>query len=276
MLTSGRRRARLADVLAQQRQARILDVVRRQGGVRVSDLVVEFGVSDMTIRRDLDALAERNLVAKVHGGAIEAGRLAAHEPGYAVKVTQQETEKLAIAERAAALVEPGSAVGLSAGTTVAALAHRLVAVEGLTVLTNSVPVADVFYRGGRPDQTVILTGGLRTPSDALVGSLAVDAVASHNLDVVFLGVHGMSAGAGFTTPNLMEAEVDRALVRAGRRLVVLADHTKWDTVGLCTIAPLAQADVVITDGLLPAEAEAVLRASVGEVVTVEVPVEAAS
>jgi DeoR/GlpR family transcriptional regulator of sugar metabolism len=230
----------------------------------------------MTIRRDLDALAELHLVAKVHGGAIELGRLAAHEPGYAVKVSQQELEKRAIADHAATLVEPGSAVGLAAGTTVAALAARLLDIDGLTVLTNSVPVADVFYRSNRADRTVILTGGLRTPSDALVGSLAVDAIASHNLDVVFLGVHGMSARTGFTTPNVMEAEVDRAFVRSGRRLVVLADHTKWDTVGLCTIAPLAEADVVVTDGLLPTEAADALRAAAGELVVVDVPVEAAS
>jgi DeoR/GlpR family transcriptional regulator of sugar metabolism len=262
-------------MLAQQRQARIAELVRRQGGVRVSDLVVEFGVSDMTIRRDLDALAERNLVAKVHGGAIEVGRLAAHEPGYAIKLSQQETEKRSIADHAAALVQPGSAIGLSAGTTVATLAARLVDVEGLTVLTNSVPAADVFYRSGRTDQTVILTGGLRTPSDALVGSLAVEAIGSHNLDLVFLGVHGMSARTGFTTPNVMEAEVDRAFVRAGRRLVVLADHTKWDTIGLCTIAPLADADVVISDALLPPDAADALRAHVDDLVIAGVPGEAA-
>jgi DeoR/GlpR family transcriptional regulator of sugar metabolism len=263
-------------MLAQQRQARILDLIRQHGGVRVAELVSEFGVSDMTIRRDLDALAELHLVIKVHGGAIDLGGLAAHEPGYAVKAAQQEQEKRVIAEYAAGLVEPGSAIGLSAGTTVATLASRLVDVEGLTVLTNSVPAADAFYRSGRADQTVILTGGLRTPSDALVGSFAVDAIAAHNLDLVFLGVHGMSARTGFTTPNVMEAEVDRAFVRAGRRLVVLADHTKWDTIGLCTIAPLALADVVVTDSLLPVEATEVLRGNAGELAVVEVPVEAAS
>jgi DeoR/GlpR family transcriptional regulator of sugar metabolism len=263
-------------MLAQQRQARILDLIRQHGGVRVADLVAEFGVSDMTIRRDLDALAELHLVAKVHGGAIELGRLAAHEPGYAIKSSQQELEKRAIADYSATMVEPGSAIGLSAGTTVATLARRLVDIEGLTVLTNSVPAADAFYRAGRPDQTVILTGGVRTPSDALVGSMAVDAIGPHNLDIVFLGVHGMNRRTGFTTPNVMEAEVDRAFARAGRRLVVLADHTKWDTIGLCTIAPLADADLVVSDHLLPIEAADALRAEAGELVTVDVPVEAAS
>jgi DeoR/GlpR family transcriptional regulator of sugar metabolism len=257
-------------MLAQQRQVRILELVRRQGGVRVGDLVAEFGVSDMTIRRDLDALAERNLIAKVHGGATELGPLglAAHEPGFTIKSSQQEDEKRAIADQAASLVEPGSAIGLSAGTTVSVLAPRLVDVPGLTVLTNSIPVADVFYRVGRVDHTVILTGGVRTPSDALVGSLAVDAIGSLNLDMVFLGVHGMSGRVGFTTPNVHEAEVDRAFVRSAQRLVVLADHTKWGTIGLCTIAPLSAADLLITDDRIADDAVEPLRAHVGELVVV--------
>ena len=111
---------------------------------------------------------------------------------------------------------------------------------GLTVVTNSIPVADVFYRAGRPDQTVVLTGGTRTPSDALVGPVAVAAIRTLHLDLLFLGVHGMSERAGFTTPNLMEAETNRALVAAAARLVVLADHTKWGTVGISSIAALSE------------------------------------
>ena len=103
------------------------------------------------------------------------------------------------------------------------------------MVTNSIPVADVFYRAGRPDQTVVLTGGTRTPSDALVGPVAVAAIGTLHLDMLFLGVHGMSERAGYTTPNLMEADVNRALVEAAERLVVLADHTKWGTVGISSI-----------------------------------------
>src|SRR5205814_4953955 len=191
----------------------ILDRVRRQGGARVADLVRVLGVSDMTIRRDIEALAERGLVAKVHGGAV-AVEGATDEPGYATKATQQRAERQAIARAAAELVAAGTAVGISAGTTTAALAHELIHVPELTVVTNSIPVADVFYHSGRPDQTVVLTGGTRTPSDALVGPVAQEAAARLNLDVLFLGVHGMSARAGYTTPNLSEADTNRALVAA--------------------------------------------------------------
>jgi DeoR/GlpR family transcriptional regulator of sugar metabolism len=256
-------------MLAQQRQAAILDLIRRHGGVRVSQLVGQFGVSDMTIRRDLEALAERGLVDKVHGGATIAGPGSTEEPGFDAKSVRQQAEKRAIAAHAAKLVEPGTAVALSAGTTTAALASLLADVPGLTVVTNSIPVADALYHVGRPDQTVVLTGGIRTPSDALVGPVAEAAVAALNVDVLFLGVHGMSPRTGFTTPNLMEAGINRLLVNAARRLVVLADHTKWETIGIATIAPLEDADVLITDSGLSAEATAQLREKVGELIVVD-------
>ncbi|SCG34151.1 DeoR/GlpR family DNA-binding transcription regulator [Micromonospora halophytica] len=255
-------------MLARQRQAAILDRVRATGGVRVSELAVEFGVSDMTIRRDLDVLHEQGLLAKVHGGATVAGPGSTDEPGFHAKSVRQLAEKAAIAARAAELVRPGAAVALSAGTTTAELARRLVDVPGLTVVTNSLPVAEILHSGGRPDQTVVLTGGVRTPSDALVGPLAVDAIRSLHLDLLFLGVHGISERAGFTTPNLMEAETDRALVAAADRLVVLADHTKWETVGISSIVGLAAADVLVTDDRLAPEARRVLDENVGELVIV--------
>jgi len=253
-------------LLASQRQTAILEMVRRHGGVRVSQLVQEFGVSDMTIRRDLESLAERGLVDKVHGGATVASPGSTEEPGFDVKSMRQRAEKAAIADRAAALVEPGMAVALSAGTTTAALAAHLVDVPGLTVVTNSIPVADTLHQGRGPNQTVVLTGGVRTPSDALAGPVAEAAIGALNVDVLFLGVHGMSARTGFTTPNLMEAGTDRRLVAAARRLVVLADHTKWETVGIATIAPLDEADVVVTDSGLSAEARAQLAEHVGELI----------
>ncbi|WP_432924700.1 DeoR/GlpR family DNA-binding transcription regulator [Microbispora sp. CA-135349] len=251
-------------MLAQQRQQAILERVRRTGGVRVAQLVRDLGVSDMTIRRDLEVLAERGLIVKVHGGATATGTGSTEEPGFAVKSVRQQAEKEAIARRAAMLVRPGSSVALSAGTTTWTLAHHLVDVPELTVITNSVQVADVFHRAGRPDQTVVLVGGVRTPSDALVGPVAVAAVRSLNVDTLMLGVHGMSVRAGFTTPNLLEAETDRALVAAAQQLVVLADHTKWGTIGISTIAALGEANVVVSDVSLPEEARTALSENAGE------------
>src|SRR5665811_1504595 len=159
--------------LARQRQTLILERVREQGGVRVTDLVRELGVSDMTVRRDLELLDERGLIEKVHGGAAAIDGSALFEPGLNAKTGLMEAEKGLIAASAASLVAPGTAIAISAGTTTFALAKRLTDIAGLTVLTNSVPVADVLYKDGRSDQTVILSGGVRTPSDALVGPFAV-------------------------------------------------------------------------------------------------------
>ncbi|MFI6478901.1 DeoR/GlpR family DNA-binding transcription regulator [Nonomuraea sp. NPDC050663] len=256
-------------MLAQQRQQTILERVRRHGAVRVSELVRDLGVSDMTIRRDLEVLAERGLLEKVHGGATISGPGSTEEPGFAAKTSRQQAEKEAIARRAAQLVRPGTAIALSAGTTIWALAHHLVDVPELTVITNSIPVAEVFHRNQRDDRTVVLTGGVRTPSDALVGPVAVAAISSLHVDTVFLGVHGMSLRAGFTTPNLLEAETDRALVACAARLVVPADHTKWQTVGISTIAELSRADVVITDAGLDEQARMELAERAGELLIAE-------
>jgi DeoR/GlpR family transcriptional regulator of sugar metabolism len=256
-------------LLAPQRQAAILEHVRAHGGARVTQLMQRFGVSDMTIRRDLEALAERGLIAKVHGGATALEPHTIDEPGFAAKSKLRQLEKQAIAERAATLVKPQTAIALSAGTTTWTLAPLVTDVPGLTVVTNSVPVADVFYRAGRPDQAVILTGGMRTPSDALVGPFAVATLSSLNFDQVFLGVHGMGA-RGLTTPNFMEAGTQRALLDGARQRVVLADHTKWDTVGLSTICPLSEVDVLITDDGLAEDARALLAAEVGELIVVPV------
>jgi DeoR/GlpR family transcriptional regulator of sugar metabolism len=256
--------------LARQRQALILEQVREHGAVRVADLVNALGVSDMTIRRDLELLDERGLLEKVHGGAAAIEGSSLFEPGFTVKSSLMQSEKTAIAAAAAALVVPGTAIALSAGTTTFALAKKLTDIPGLTVLTNSVPVADVLHKDGRPNQTIILTGGVRTPSDALVGPFAVEIIRSLHVDTVFMGTHGIDARLGFTTPNILEAETNRALIEAGRRLVVLADHTKWGVVGISSVGPLDEADTLITDTGLDAEARTQLLSTVRRLILVDV------
>lgn len=256
-------------VLAAERQGRILEEVQRRGAIRVSELSDLLHVSDMTIRRDLDTLAGQGRLDKVHGGATVRRAPSTDEPGFEAKGQRQVEEKEAIAAAALAMVTPGSAIGLSAGTTTWTLARHLVDIPDLTVVTNSMRIAEVLHGAGTHGPHVVLTGGVRTPSDALVGPIAVAALEQLHLDIVFLGVHGMDPDAGFTTPNLLEAEADRALVAAGRSLVVLADHTKWRTVGIKTIATLEQADTVITDSRLTPEEQAELAELVQDLVVAE-------
>ncbi|MEU6176003.1 DeoR/GlpR family DNA-binding transcription regulator [Streptantibioticus parmotrematis] len=263
------------NLLAEQRRALILDEVRRRGGVRVNELTRKLNVSDMTVRRDLDALAHQGVVEKVHGGAVPVAEASTHEPGFEAKSGLEQGAKEAIARTAAAMVAPGSAIALSGGTTTYALAHHLLDVPDLTVVTNSVRVADVFHSGqrragagaqstGRPGAaTVVLTGGVRTPSDSLVGPVADRAIRSLHFDLLFLGVHGMSVEAGLSTPNLAEAETNRQFVRSARRVVVIADHTKWGTVGLSSFASLEEVSTWVTDSGIPQG----LRAEIAEHLT---------
>ena len=262
--------ARPGAVLARQRQALVLERVREEGAVRVSDLARLLGVSDMTVRRDLEFLRERGLIEKVHGGATATPGSALFEPGFATKSVLQLAEKDAIADAAIELVSPGAAIGISAGTTTYAIARRLVGFVGLTVVTNSLRVADVMSETRGSDQTVVLTGGVRTPSDALVGPLAVSALQNIHLDLVFMGVHGMDAHAGFTSPNLLEAETNRAMVESARLLVVVADHTKWGVVGLSSFAGLDQADILITDAGLDSAVRDQLASTARRLIVVDV------
>lgn len=256
-------------MLAQQRQARILAELRRNGAVRVADLIEILGVSDMTVRRDLEQLTADGVARKVHGGAVLAGQVA-FEPGFTAKSRLAQDVKQAIAAKAAEFIPPGAAIGLSAGTTTWAMARHVVAVPGVTVVTNSTTVAEAITELDTTRQvTVILTGGVQTPSAALVGPIADRTIASMHVDRLFLGVHGMDEQAGFTTPNLAEATTNRAFVDSAREVVVVADSSKWGTVGLAEIAPLSAATVLVTDAGLPAEAKRALAESVRKVVTVE-------
>jgi len=263
------------EVLAKQRQALILQEVRGAGSARVSELTLRLGVSDMTIRRDLEVLARAGLIDKVHGGAVLPGAPSSHEPGFETKSALEQAAKAAIAWAAAELVTPGSAIGLSAGTTTFALAKRLIGIPGITIVTNSVRVVKLLRSGqtaehSAGDASVVLTGGTPTPSDALVGPIAGLTIRSLHLDVLFLGCHGIDPVAGLTTPNLAEAQTNRAFVQAARKVTVVADHTKWGTVGLSSFADLSEVDTLVTDDGLPAEAQALVADRVGKLVIANV------
>lgn len=211
----------------------------------------------MTVRRDLDALCELGVLDKVHGGATLRDDRSAFEPGFDAKSRRNLEEKIAIGRTAASLVRAGTSIGLTAGTTTYHMAMSLVDVADLTVVTNCIHIAEYLHQFPRADRTVLLIGGTRTPSDALVGPTAVQTLSQLQLDLVFMGVHGMSA-KGFTTPNLAEAETNRAFAQTTNDVVVLADHSKWNLNGLCTIMPLGDAAMVITDSSLRSDARAVL------------------
>ncbi len=251
-------------MLARKRHDEIVKILRQEGVARVAVLAGALGVSEMTIRRDLEVLSGTGVVEKFHGGASLTGRPTAEEPGFDVKRTLQTDVKKSIARRAAARVRPGSSVGLTAGTTTWMLAKYL-DVRPLTVVTNSISVADVLYPQASPALDVVLTGGVRTPSDALVGPVAVSSLSSLHIDILFMGVHGMTERAGFTTPNLLEAETNQAFIRGAAELAVVADHTKYGVTGLSTICPLSAANSLFVDAGLDAAAVDLLRSEIADV-----------
>ncbi len=218
----------------------------------MAELSEKLRVSDMTIRRDLEELSARRLLEKVHGGAVRIPKTAA-EPHFAQKRTLNRPEKEAIARAALPLIEDGHTVAMGAGTTTWQIAAALRPGEkDLTFVTNSTNIALTLQENGW--EKIVLSGGsFRTPSDALVGPYADRTLRTLNADILFVGVHGIHPDAGLTTPNTAEAETNRCLVEAARRLVVVADHTKLGVVALAKIVPLPKVDVLITDDGAPRE-----------------------
>ena len=248
-------------MLVTERRERILALTRDRGTASIVELAATLQVSEMTVRRDIDQLAEEGAVERSRGGVRARGNQRL------VPAPATSAERRAIVTAAAALVEPGMAVGISGGPTALALARELVRVPELTIVTNALPVSDLFSPPDRADapytQTVVLTGGVRTPSQALVGPVAVRALEHLHCDLVFLDAHGLDEQAGITTMNLLEAETNRALMAAGREVVVLAEHSRWGVVGLTTVADLSDIDRLITDDGLDDSARELLAAHVG-------------
>ena len=226
------------------RLATVLDELSADGSVSVSELSERFGVSVATIRRDLQLLEEQRLVSRVHGGAVARGIL--YELPLRYKVARHQDEKRRIAAAAAALVEEGTTVGLTGGTTTTEVARTLGDTPGLTVVTNALNIASEL--AVRSHLKLVVPGGVaRASSYELVGPIAEVALAGLNLDLVFVGVDGISADAGCTTHHEVEAHTNRALIKRARRAIVVADGSKLGKVAFARICELGEVDELIAD-----------------------------
>jgi DeoR/GlpR family transcriptional regulator of sugar metabolism len=233
-------------MLTERRRQVILQQLEAQRALKTSELSERFSVSQMTIRNDLNTLAEQGRLVRVHGGAIASEWLTA-EPSYQDKAAVNRAEKVAIGRRAAGLIEEGMAVFVGNGTTTMQIIKHLPADRRFRIFTNALNHA--LEVSQLPQARVFVLGGyLRGISLAMIGRLAHQAIEGTFFDLAFLGVNGISVEQGLTIPSLEEAETAARIIAHSQRTIVVADHTKFGIVAHGKVADITEIDGIITDG----------------------------
>jgi DeoR/GlpR family transcriptional regulator of sugar metabolism len=244
---------------ASERQRDIARLVDEEGRARVVDLAQRFGVSAVTIRKDLEALADADRVIRTHGGAI-AARMRPGDIAFDVRDRQQRAEKEAIAVAAAAHVSNGESIILDASTTALYLARELLKREawhGLTIVTNGIHTATAL--AGRSDITVLLMGGRVRSSLSVVGQLGDAVLERVNVQKAFLSSAGFSLEEGLTEAREEEAQIKRAMVAAARDVYGIIDGSKWGRVASATFCEPSRLVRVFTDATAPTDMATALK-----------------
>lgn len=232
-------------LLPAERHRRIQDILEERHVVRVSRLSDLLGVSEVTVRRDLEALERRGSLERIHGGAVATRRMRT-EPRYLDAMTTYPEEKRRIGRAAAGLVEPGDTLFLNGGTTTLEVFRHL-DVPDLKVITNHVGVA--LESTDRSVELVLVGGQYRPPSNSLVGPFAADHLRRVNATRAFIGAEGISRRRGVTTPSAVEAEIAGLMIeRTVGEVILVADHSKMGTVADFVIVGLDRVDRLVTDG----------------------------
>lgn len=241
-------------VFAQERQHQITAIVNSEGRARVVDLAERFGVSAVTIRKDLLVLESQRRLVRTHGGAIPVER---NRPELAFDVREllHQEEKSRIGEIAARMVVDGEAVALDASTTALHVARQLAERDHwqeLTVVTNGIRIAAEL--ASHPGIVVLMPGGrLRPEALSLLGQLGDSMFRKVNIQTAFLGATGFTIETGLSDSMEEEAQMKRSMVAAARRVVTIVDHTKWGRAAVATFCRTERIDAVITDTTAPAE-----------------------
>ncbi len=246
---------------ARVRRDRTIDLLRDREFVRVTDLAEAFGVSEVTVRGDLDHLEDRGLLKRVRGGAVPR-HMAEPERTFEETAATAKAQKRVIARRAAELVQPGDAVILDVGTTTTAIAGELAAradLSDVSVFTSSITIA-LALEAAHPRISVVVTGGtLRPKQHSLVEPMAGLVFSHLHARLAFIGCNGVDVAAGITNVNLPESDVKRLMIRAAATRVGVADAAKLGQVALAKVCDLEEVDVLITDDGADPEALADLR-----------------
>jgi DeoR family transcriptional regulator of aga operon len=232
-------------MLNEERRREILVLLQTDGRVLVSDLARRFRTSLITIRKDLEVLHHQGELERTHGGALPMKTGALKDRSLREKEGMHRREKLRIAEAAAHMIRQGQVIILDSGTTTTAIARECRHFKSLTIVTNATNIAAEL---ADTSVEVILTGGvLRKNSFSLVGPLAEESLRKLSADLLFLGVDGFDVRYGLTTPNLLEARVNRAMAESARRTVVVCDASKFGRRSLSLILPTSAVHETITD-----------------------------
>jgi len=232
-------------LLSEERRRVILNMIQHEGRVLVKELAEKLKTSPITIRKDLEELHTEGLLHRTHGGALLRRTGVWFDPAHGEKEKRHSREKLRIASAAAQMVQAGQSVVLDAGPTSTEIARALHTVRDLTIITNAVNIA-AELAGSSAD--VILTGGtLRKNSFSLVGPLAEESLRKLSADLFFLAVDGFDPEFGVTTPDLLEAKVNRVMMEIARETIVVCDSSKFGERTLSLIAPTSAIRRVITD-----------------------------
>ena len=228
-----------------ERHARILSLLQQSGSISVTQLSELFRVSEVTIRKDLSYLEQQKNLYRTHGSAILISPYIS-DRHVNEKEKKNVAEKRAIGAAAAALIAPGDSIIIASGTTMAFLAREIAPVGRLTVITAAAPVTQILSQNS--DIDVIQLGGItRSSSVSVVGPFAEQMLANFNCSKLFVGVDGLDTEFGLTTTNMLEGALNRAMINAAQKVIVLADSSKFGRRGFSKICDLEAVDRIITD-----------------------------
>jgi DeoR/GlpR family transcriptional regulator of sugar metabolism len=250
---TGPSRASQGDVFARERQEHIARIVEEHGRARVTELAAQFGVSGVTIRKDLVVLEAEHRLVRTHGGALAVDR-SRPELSWEIRERLQTDQKLRIGAAAAELVHDGESIVIDASTTALSVARHLKARvdwSQLTVVTNGLRIASEL--AGHRGITVLMLGGrVRWEALSLVGQLGDGLFSRINVQKAFLGAAGFTVESGLSDATDEEAQIKRSMVAAAREVIAIVDHTKWQRTAFATFCPTDKIDVVLTDEAAPA------------------------
>ena len=237
----------------QGRRSAILQKLRNDSTVNVTELSKEFGVSEVTIRKDLRILKERKLLIRVHGGAImngESGMTEHEERNFNFKQLVNTREKAAIGRAAASHIREGDTILIDSGTTALEVAKNLDRFNDLTIITNSLKVALEILKYKR-FRIIMLGGAVREASLSVVGPLAESNLKMFYCDKLFLGVDSFSVDDGLSTPSVEEASTNQMMISRAREVIAVFDSTKVNKRALAFIAMTDRIDTIVTDSGMP-------------------------